>query len=133
MDDASLERGRALRAQVQGEKSDLFTEGLIELDPRMAEWSDGWIFGEVWDGEGIELEDRVLVAIIALAATGAVEQLRNYLHGALQNGFDGRRIHEALLMLPVYVGFPTAIKALVTWRKVVDSARRRGIPVDIPG
>lgn len=133
MEDASLERGRTLRAQVQGEKSDLFTEGLIGLDPRMAEWSDGWIFGEVWDGDGIGIEDRVLVAVVALAATGATDQLRNYLHGALQNGFDGRRIHEALLMLPVYVGFPTAIKALVCWRTVVDSARRRGIAVDIPG
>lgn len=132
MDQTKLEEGRALRAKVQGEKSHLFTEGMNELDPRLAEWSDGWIFGEVWAGDGIEVEDRVLVAVIALASTGATEQLRNYLHGALQNGFDARRIHEALLMLTVYVGFPTALKALVCWRKVVDSARRRGMEIDLP-
>jgi 4-carboxymuconolactone decarboxylase len=133
MDDASLERGRALRARVQGAKSELFTEGLIGLDPRMAEWSDGWIFGDVWEGEGIGLEDRVLVAVVALAATAKTEQLRNYLHGALQADFDPRRIHEALLMLPVYVGFPTAIQALVVWRAVVESARRHGQTIDLPG
>jgi 4-carboxymuconolactone decarboxylase len=132
VDESSRIRGRDLRSRVQGEKHDDFTQGLIELDPRLAEWSDAWIFGEVWDGEGIELQDQILVAIVALAATAKTEQLRNYLHGALQAGADARRIHEALLMLPVYVGFPTAIQALVVWQKVVQSARRRGLDLDLP-
>jgi hypothetical protein len=35
-------------------------------------------------------------------------------------------------MLTVYVGFPTALGALVVWQDVVLSARRRGMTVDVP-
>lgn len=132
MEQTKVDEGRALRAQVQGKKSEHFTEGLIGLDPRMAEWSDGWIFGEVWSSDAMSTADRVFVAIVALAATGKPDQLRMYLHGALQADMDATRIHEALLMLPVYVGFPTALQAQVVWQEVVQSARRRGMAVEVP-
>ena len=61
----------------------------------------------------------MLVAIVALAARGDVDQLRNYVHGALQAGIPPERLHAALKMLVVYAGFPTAIRALV----VLDKAR----------
>jgi 4-carboxymuconolactone decarboxylase len=74
----------------------------------------------------------MLVAIVALASTGKPDQLKIYLHGAIQAGASGRRIHEALLLLPVYVGFPTAVQALVLWRDVVLACRRRGVDIDVP-
>jgi 4-carboxymuconolactone decarboxylase len=132
MDESRRREGAALRAQAQGARHDAFTQGMRSLDPRVLEWSDGWIFGEVWAGEGISFEDRFLVAIVALAAIGNREQLRIYLHGAVQNGMDARRIHEALLMLPVYVGFPVALGAMVAWQDVVASARRKGVEIDVP-
>jgi len=107
--------GRALRARAQGRQSDRLGEALGELDPDLLEYADGFIFGSVWTGPGLEFEDRMLVAITALAATGATTQLGNYLHGALQDGMPPERIKEALKMLVVYVGFPTAISALATF------------------
>ena len=50
----------------------------------------------------------------------------------LQEGIEPRRIHEALLMLVTYVGFPTAIEAMVVWQDVVTAARRQGLEVDVP-
>ena len=35
-------------------------------------------------------------------------------------------------MLVVYVGFPTALQALVVWQEVVGAARRAGVDVDVP-
>jgi len=70
----------------------------------------------------------MLVAITALAATEHPAQLRNYLHGALQAGISARKINEALLMMVVYAGFPTALSALVVWKDVVASARARASP-----
>src|SRR5687767_9088245 len=131
MDQSRVEAGRALRGRAQGAKHEALTEGMHQIDPRLVEWSDGWIFGEVWSGEGAEFIDRVIVAIVALAATAKVDQLRNYLHGALQNGIEPRRVHETLMMLPVYVGFPTALQALIVWREAVLSARRRGMTIDL--
>jgi 4-carboxymuconolactone decarboxylase len=124
--------GQARRARAQGVRHSDLQAHLTAIDPRLAEWADGFIFGDVWARPGLEFEDRQLVAIVALAATGKPDQLRNYLHGALQDGFDPTRIHEALLMLPVYVGWPTALQALVVWQEVVRSVRRRGRVVPVP-
>jgi 4-carboxymuconolactone decarboxylase len=80
----------------------------------------------VWSRPGLPFEDRVLVAITALAIQGATTQLRNYLHGALQDGMDPDRIREALVMLVVYVGFPTALAALGVFKEVLESHERAG-------
>jgi 4-carboxymuconolactone decarboxylase len=97
----------------------------------MAEWSDTFIFGEVWGREGMSQDERMLVAITALAAREHPAQLRNYLHGALEAGISARKIHEALVMMVVYAGFPTALTSLVVWKEVVTSARRHGLKVDL--
>ena len=124
--------GSTRRARAQGARHRDLQANLAAIDPRLAEWADGFIFGDVWAPPGLEFEDRQLVAMVALAATGKPDQLRNYLHGALQDGFDPARIHEALLMLVVYVGWPTALQALVVWQEVVRSVRRRGGVVQVP-
>ncbi len=57
-----------------------------KVDPGLASFADGFIFGDVWGRPGLTFEERMMVAITALAATGHPTQLKNYLHGALQDG-----------------------------------------------
>jgi 4-carboxymuconolactone decarboxylase len=110
---ARTDRGRARRGRAQGAQTEKLGQALAALDPDLLEWADGFIFGQVWsEDEVISFEDRMLVAIVALAATGNLIQLRNYLHGGLQAGLNADRLHEALKMLVVYTGFPTALSAL---------------------
>jgi 4-carboxymuconolactone decarboxylase len=110
--------GAERRARAQGIKHQSLQDALATLDPGVAEWANEFIFGQVWGRPGLTHEERMLVAIVALAATEHPNQLRNYLHGALQDGMDGQKIHEALTMLVVYCGFPTALEALVELHKV---------------
>ena len=117
------ERGRELRERAQGAKAEALQQALSSLDPDAAAWADEFIFGTVWDRPGLEFEDRMLVAITALAAQGNSAQLRNYLHGALQDGMPPEKIHEAMLMLVIYCGFPTALAALGVWKEVHTSHR----------
>ena len=123
--------GRARRRRAQGPMADRLQEALQGLDPQMADWADRFIFGEVWGRAGLEHHERMLVAIAALGATGNLNQLKNYLFGALHDGIPPRKVHEALVMLAVYAGFPRAISAADLWREVVASARRQGLDVDI--
>jgi len=116
--------GEELRARAQGVRADALGQALADLDPELLEWADEFIFGTVWSRPGLAFEDRMLVAITALASQGATTQLRNYLHGALQDGMDPDRIREALVMLVVYVGFPTALNALVVYKEVLDAHER---------
>lgn len=111
-------RGAALRGRAQGRKSESLQRALAALDEQLADYADEFIFGQVWSREGLVFEDRMLVAITALAMAGRDDQLRNYLHGALQEGIAYERLHEALAMLIVYAGFPTALGALGILREV---------------
>jgi len=120
------ERGRELRARAQGAKAEKLQDALRSLDPEMADWADEFIFGAVWSRPGLDFSERALVAIVALAIGGHTEQLRNYLHGALQDGVPKEKIHEALVMLCVYCGFPTALKALACWRDVLRAHEASG-------
>jgi 4-carboxymuconolactone decarboxylase len=112
------EIGRKLRARAQGAHSEKLGEALGALDPDLLEYADSFIFGSVWNRSELAFEDRMLVAITALASIGNTQQLNAYLHGALQDGIAPERIREALKMLVVYVGFPTAIGALAVFDKV---------------
>lgn len=123
--------GTTRRRRAQGAKADGLQSALAALDPVVAEWADGFIFDEVWGREGISQDERMLVAITALAAGKNPDQLKNYLHGAVQAGTDPQKIHEALVMLVVYCGFPTALQALVVWKQVVDAERRRGTRIEL--
>ena len=123
--------GRARRRRAQGEKADQLQELLCSIDPILGEWADTFIFGEVWARPGLTHDERMLVAITALAAGGNPDQMRNYLWGALQAGIPARKIHETLLMLVVYSGFPRALNALYVWRSVFDAAQSSGVAVDL--
>jgi 4-carboxymuconolactone decarboxylase len=115
--------GEERRRQAQGAKADALQAALRDLDGRLADWADDFIFGEVWDAPGISAEEQMLVAITALAATGRLRQLRNYLHGALQAGIPEERLRSAVRMLVVYAGFPVAIDALGELQAVCASRR----------
>ena len=71
----------------------------------------------------------MLVAITSLATQGQGALLRNYAHGALQAGVSARKIHEALVQLVVYAGFPTASSMLFEWQQVLATARRQGLAI----
>jgi alkylhydroperoxidase/carboxymuconolactone decarboxylase family protein YurZ len=109
---------------MQGAKSEQLQEALAALDPGLAKWADEFVFGEVWGREGLSVDERRLVAITALAVGGHEAQLRNYLHGALQDGYPPEKLREALVMTVVYAGFPRAIASMVVFKSVLESHQR---------
>lgn len=84
--------GAARRRRVQGRKTERLAEHVASLDPGVAEWIDGFVFGQVWGRPGLAQEERALIAIAALAATGQPDQLRAYLFGALDAGIPPEKI-----------------------------------------
>jgi 4-carboxymuconolactone decarboxylase len=121
--------GAGLRRRAQGAKADQLQALLTSLDPGVGRWADEFVFGEVWGRPGLDFETRMLVAITSLATQGKGALLRNYAHGALQAGVSARKIHEALVELVVYAGFPTATSMLFEWQQVLIAARRQGIAI----
>jgi 4-carboxymuconolactone decarboxylase len=105
-------RGAERRARAQGAKADKLQAALVALDPDLGRWADEYVFGEVWADGALAFEERMLVAITALAAQNRRAQLRNYLHGALQEGIPAAKLREVMRMMTVYAGFPAAIESM---------------------
>ena len=118
--------GAARRRRVQGRKTERLAERVARLDPGVAEWTDGFVFGQVWGRPGLAEQERILIAIAALAATGQPDELRAYLFGALERGVAPEKIRETLVMMTVCAGFPAALNALEVWQAVQESAQCRG-------
>ncbi|MCX2934430.1 carboxymuconolactone decarboxylase family protein [Mycobacterium sp. CVI_P3] len=111
--------GAARRQRAQGAKHEALQSSLMAIDANLAQWSDEFVFGQVWTDSDLAWREQMLVAITALAALGHHAQLRNYLHGAFQGGIEESALRHALSMLTVYAGFPVAIQALNVLREVV--------------
>jgi 4-carboxymuconolactone decarboxylase len=118
MSDRDDQSGHELFDRVFGEKSDAMRKLTSELDPDLGRWAESFVFGEVWTRDGLDFEERLLVAIVALAAQGQIAQLRGYLRAALREEIPPGKVQQALLMTCVYAGFPKASDALLCWRDV---------------
>ena len=124
-DNSTRERGRAIRERAQGAKAEQLGQRLESLDPVLLDWTDEYIFGTVWARPGLVHEERMLVAISSLASLGNIAQLRNYFHGALQDGIAAEKIRETILMLGIYAGFPVMLTAMDSWKEALAAHNRR--------
>ena len=68
--------GAQRRRRAQGEKADELRRALEDLDPQLSAWTDDFVFGQVWGRDGLDQDERMLVAITALAALEHPDQLR---------------------------------------------------------
>jgi 4-carboxymuconolactone decarboxylase len=83
------------------------------IAPDFAAYLVEYAFGDIGSRPGLDLKQRELVAVVALAALGtAAPQLKARLHGALKLGWSEAELVEALMQLSVHAGFPSAINAL---------------------
>ena len=54
--------------------------------PKLVEYTEKVLFGDVWERPGLSKRDRSLITVAALVATYRPEQLRGHLQRALANG-----------------------------------------------
>jgi 4-carboxymuconolactone decarboxylase len=133
-DAAPTSIGAQIRARAQGPRTESVQRVAADLDPDLPNWIDDFVFGTVWARPGLSHEERTFAALVALACGGHTEQLRVYLWGALHDGADPAKVHELLMMVSVYAGFPTALASLFVWREVLEKARSHGLaPEATPG
>ncbi|HEY5258309.1 MAG TPA: carboxymuconolactone decarboxylase family protein [Candidatus Baltobacteraceae bacterium] len=119
------ERGEALLRHVDGDKvADNLLAAYEDIAPDFTKYLVEFAFGEIYARDG-DLRQRELVAIASLATMGGCDaQLETHLHGAFNVGLTQAEIVEAVMTLIPYVGFPKALNALATLKRVVE---KRGV------
>ena len=126
-----FDKGAAVLEAVDGEAGGRVIDALSDVSPELAHQVVAWGFGEIYARPGLAPRDRQLVTLGILTALGGCEpQLEVHVTAALNVGLTPSQIVEALLHSAVYCGFPRALNATFTAKKVF--ADRGLLPVSSP-
>jgi 4-carboxymuconolactone decarboxylase len=91
-----------------------------DLAPKLAELTDDFLIGEIWERPGLSQRDRSLITISVLTALSHGDALLAHLHRALDNGVTRDEILEMILHVTFYGGWPTGMSATGIARKVFE-------------
>jgi 4-carboxymuconolactone decarboxylase len=93
------------------------------IAPKLIELSETVLYGDVWERPGLSKRDRSLITVAALIAMVRSDQLPGHLQRALDNGVTPEEIGEIITHLAFYAGWPAAMTAGRTAKKVFDERK----------
>lgn len=117
-----VQRGREKRAQLFGPQVAPGGKGTQRLAPYYGQWVLENVFGDLWTRPTLGDKTRVLVTLVALAATRSFPQMKGYVSVALNVGWTREEVVEAIVQLAPYVGVPTVHNALDVVDEVFSAA-----------
>ncbi len=124
-------RGREVLDAIDGSAGGAVIEALQGISPELGHQVVAWGFGEIYARPGLAPRDRQLVTLGMLTALGGCEpQLEVHINASLNVGLTPQQIIEAFLHSAVYCGFPRALNATFTAKRVFAE---RGISADVTG
>jgi len=91
-----------------------------DIAPHLAELTDKVLFGDVWEHPALSKRDRSLITITSLLSLYRINELPFHLKRGLDNGLTKDEIIGLITHLAFYAGWPAAMTALQTARRVFD-------------
>jgi 4-carboxymuconolactone decarboxylase len=126
--DPRVERGKELIDALQGEGVGERMHAAMAADSReFADFAIAGSYAAVYDRPGLDLQQRHLVTIGALAGMGGCEpQLERHVLMALRAGLAPEQIFEACVQIAVYAGMARANNAFRVAARAIAKERERG-------
>lgn len=85
---------------------------LARTDPDLIAMKDGLLYGEIVARGTLNDRQRMLVTLVALAASQTLEDMKAHTEAALRVGLSPVEIKEALYQCAPYIGFPKTESAV---------------------
>ncbi|QRG68307.1 carboxymuconolactone decarboxylase family protein [Brevibacillus choshinensis] len=124
-------RGWEKLMEVDGEGGQRVIESLQDIAPDLGRYVVEFAFGDIYSREGLDLKQRQLVTIASLTTQGGCEpQLTVHINAALNVGLTANEIIEAITHCIPYTGFPRALNAVFTAKRVFEE--RNVMPTKAP-
>jgi 4-carboxymuconolactone decarboxylase len=85
---------------------------LADDDPQATRLTDlllEYAYGAVWSDETLSRRERSLITVALLAGLGRNEELATHAGAALKNGCTLPELHEVMIQVGLYCGFPATI------------------------
>ncbi len=111
----SMSKGHQFVAETQSpEGAAAWKQQLDEYAPGASDWVVGAVFGGTYQREGLELRDRQMLNMAALAAMGGTEpQLTGHIRTAVEvAGMSREEVAECFVHLMPYIGVPKVLAAM---------------------
>ncbi|ABR75419.1 carboxymuconolactone decarboxylase [Actinobacillus succinogenes] len=116
---ALQQRGLETLQTIDGEQGEAVMQALADIAPDLGTYIIGFAFGEIYNRPHLDLRQRELVTLAALAAQGGCEkQLRVHIHAALNVGLTREQIVETFIQCVPYLGFPKVLNAVYAAKEV---------------
>ncbi|CAL8476975.1 carboxymuconolactone decarboxylase family protein [Caballeronia sp. S22] len=129
---STLTLGRQYLKAIEQSEEPSIVEALKEIAPDLARMAISFAYGEIYSRPALDLRQRQLVTVAALAAMGGADpQLRFHIAGALNVGCSPREIVELMIHLVVYAGFPAALNGVSAARVVFNEKHIEVAPVTV--
>lgn len=127
MDNSRFLDGLKNLSKVDGKGGDAVIQSLQGVAPDIGKYIIEFAFGDIYSRQGLSMQERELITIIALLTTGGCEpQLEVHINGALNTGIAPSKIIEAFIQCIPYTGFPKVLNAVFTSKKVFN---KRGMTI----
>ena len=105
---------------IDGAVGERVIESLSDIAPDLGRFVVEFAFGDVYSRTGIDLVQREMITVAALAAMGsATPQLKVHMHGFLNVGGTKEELVEVVTQIAAYAGFPRAINAALVAKEVL--------------
>ena len=110
-----LENFRRITGRAGKGLTDTFDKTAPDLERYLMEF----VFGDIYSRPALDVKQRQLAAISALAALGTCQpQLVVHINGALNVGCTEAEVVEVILAVAIFAGFPAAINAMVVAKQL---------------
>lgn len=114
-----MTRGLAKLNEIDGEQGDKVMQALADIAPDLGRYIIGFAFGEIYTRPPLDLQQRELITLAALAAQGGCEkQLHVHIHASLNVGLTREQIIETFIQCIPYLGFPKVLNAVFVAKEV---------------
>jgi 4-carboxymuconolactone decarboxylase len=97
---------------------DTIKPGETKLPPKFAQATVGHLFGDIWQGEELAIEERSLITCCVLVALGRENEQRIHFRGARNIGIPRAKIEAAITHIAHYAGWPVAVSAFAILNEV---------------
>ena len=123
----SMDKGNQFVADTQSpegaEGAAAWKQQLDEFAPGASDWVVGAVFGGTYQRPGLELRDRQMLNMAALAAMGGTEpQLTGHIRTAVEvAGMTKEEVAECFVHLMPYIGVPKTLAAMRCMQSAFDA------------
>jgi 4-carboxymuconolactone decarboxylase len=121
MSEDRYKKGMKMLKMMNPDSYQQLADNLEDIAPDMARFVAEFPYGDIYTRQGLNLKTRELVTVAAVTVLGSAQtQLGSHIKGALNVGCTREEIVEVLIQMAVYAGFPTALNAIYTAKKVFE-------------